>query len=378
MLLGVLVIPNAFPQVSVVLVWLVMGRKERLLRLAAELQEAPSRGRFSPVKEETMSIRKFTLLIGLLCLLAGPVHAQSNATAAGPDFKVTLLGTGSPAPLINRFGPGTLVQVNGQNLLFDAGRGVTQRLLQSKVKLGQVDAVFITHLHSDHVVGIPDLWLTGWLPAAYAGRDGPFVIYGPAGTINLMDGLQKAYDWDIQTRIKDQKLPAKSVSVKATEIAEGVVYERDGVTVTAFAVNHGDLIKPAFGYRIDYDGRSVVISGDTKFNENLIKHATGVDLLIHQVAAARPELLKIPAFKVIMAHHTSPAEAGTVFTRAKPKLAVYYHFVLLGTPKIKPLEEADVLEMTRTTYKGPLLIGEDLTAFVVGKDDVKVIEPMKK
>jgi ribonuclease Z len=279
---------------------------------------------------------------------------------------------------MNRFGPGTLVQVNGQNLLFDAGRGVTQRLLQSKMKLGDVDAVFLTHLHSDHVVGIPDLWLTGWLRAAYAGRDGPFVIYGPAGTVNLMEGLQKAYDWDIQTRIKDQKLPVKAVSVDATEIVEGVVYEKDGVKVTAFAVNHGELIKPAFGYRIDHDGRSVVISGDTKFDENLIKHATGVDLLIHQVAAARPELLKIPVFKVIMAHHTSPEEAGTVFSRTQPKLAVYYHFVLLGTPKIAPLKVEDVLEMTRTTYKGPLLIGEDLTAFVIDKGDVKVIEPPKK
>ncbi|MGB8435214.1 MAG: MBL fold metallo-hydrolase [Burkholderiales bacterium] len=325
-----------------------------------------------------MHTRDLALIAALLALLAGPVHAQSKAAPTGPDFKVTLLGTGSPAPLMNRFGPGTLVQVNGQNLLFDAGRGVTQRLLQSKLKLGQVGAVFLTHLHSDHVVGIPDLWLTGWLRAAYAGRDGPFVIYGPAGTANLMEGLQKAYDWDIQTRIKDQNLPVKAVSVNATEIVEGVVYEKDGVKVTAFAVNHGELIKPAFGYRIDYDGRSVLISGDTKLDENLIKHATGVDLLIHQVAAARPELLKIPVFKVIMAHHTSPEEAGTVFARAHPKLAVYYHFVLLGTPKIKPLKEEDVLEMTRTTYKGPLLIGEDLTAFVITKDDVKVIESPKK
>lgn len=322
-----------------------------------------------------MFLRNLALLTALLGLLAGSVHAQSTAPPGGPDFKVTLLGTGSPAPVMKRFGPGTLVQVNGQNLLFDAGRGVTQRLFQSKLKLGQVDALFLTHLHSDHVVGIPDLWLTGWLQAAFGQRKGPFVVYGPAGTINLMAGLQKAYDWDIQTRIKDQKLPQEAVSVEATEFVEGVVYENGGVTVTAFEVNHGELIVPAFGYRIDYGGRSVVISGDTKYNENLIKHATGVDLLIHQVAAASPELLKIPVFKVIMAHHTSPEEAGEVFTRTKPKLAVYYHFVLLGTPKIKPLKEQDVLNMTRKTYQGPLRIGEDLTAFVVNKNGIKVIEP---
>jgi ribonuclease Z len=311
-------------------------------------------------------------------LLLGVAHAQPKAAApTGADFKVTLLGTGSPAPVMTRFGPGTLVQVNGQNLVFDAGRGVTQRLLQSKLKLGQVDALFLTHLHSDHVVGIPDLWLTGWLQASFGQRKGAFVVYGPAGTRNLMAGLQTAYDWDIQTRIRDQKLPTAAVAVTTTEIAEGVVYEKDGVKVTAFEVDHGDLIKPAFGYRIDYDGRAVVISGDTRFNENLIKHATGVDLLIHQVAAAHPDLLKLPVFKVIMAHHTSPEEAGEVFARTKPKLAVYYHFVLLGTPKIKPLKEKDVVEMTRKTYQGPLRIGEDLAGFIVGPSGVEVIEPPK-
>jgi len=311
-------------------------------------------------------------------LFAAPAFAQSKAAGpTGPDFKVTLLGTGSPAPVMKRFGPGTLVQVNGQNLLFDAGRGVTQRLFQSKLKLGEVDALFLTHLHSDHVVGIPDLWLTGWLQAAYAQRKGAFVVYGPAGTGGLMDGLRKAYDWDIQTRIKDQKLPTAAIAIETTEIREGTVYEKDGVKVTAFEVNHGDLIKPAFGYRIDYGGRSVAISGDTKRDENLIKHATGVDLLIHQVAAAHPDLLKLPVFKVIMAHHTSPEEAGDVFSRTKPKLAVYYHFVLLGTPKIKPLTEQDVVDLTRKTYQGPLRVGEDLTSFVLTGAAVEVVEPPK-
>jgi len=192
-----------------------------------------------------------------------------------------------------------------------------------------------------------------------------------------MAGLEQAYDWDIKTRLADQKLPPEGVAIRVTEIGEGVAYEKDGVRVTAFLVDHGDLIKPALGFRIDYAGRSVVISGDTRFSENLIKHAENIDLLIHQVAAARPDLLKLPAFKVIMEHHTSPEEAGVVFTRTKPKLAVYYHFVLLGTPTIPPLKEQDVIDMTRKTYAGPLRIGEDLTAFVIGQDGVHVIEPKK-
>ena len=274
-------------------------------------------------------MRRLLLIMLFLC---------GGAQAQQPDFVVTLLGTGSPAPVMTRFGPGTLVQVGGQTLLFDAGRGVTQRLMQSRVRLGEADKLFITHLHSDHIVGIPDLWLTGWLEATYAQRKGPFRVFGPAGTAGLMQGLQRAYDWDIKTRIADQGLKPENVAVETIEFKEGVVYDKDGVKVTAFEVDHGALIKPAFGFRVDYGGRSVVISGDTKFNENLIKHATGV-----------------------------------VFTRAKPKLAAYYHFVLLGTPAIPPMKEDEVVAMTRKTYAGPLVVGEDLMAFRISTGGVEIV-----
>jgi len=325
-----------------------------------------------------MLTRRIALVAAVSVLLTGPAHAQFKVTPPGSDFKVTLLGTGSPAPIMKRFGPGTLVQVGGQNLLFDAGRGVTQRLYQAGQPMGKIDALFLTHLHSDHVVGIPDVWLTGWLRAAYARRDGPFRVFGPEGTRNLMEGMEKAYAWDIETRVADQGFKREAIAVDVTEFEkEGVVYEKDGVKVSSIEVDHGDKVKPAFGYRIDYGGRSVVISGDTKFNENLIKHATGTDLLIHQVAAMRPELLKIPVFKVIMAHHTSPEEAGVVFARAKPKLAVYYHFVIYGNPKIPPYTEQDVIDLTRKNYSGPLLIGQDLAAFVISKEEVTVVAPPK-
>jgi ribonuclease Z len=308
-----------------------------------------------------------------LGLFASAAGAQTPAAA--DDFKVTLLGTGSPAPVMRRFGPGVLVQAGGKNLLIDCGRGVTQRLFQAGLKLGAIDALFITHLHSDHVVGIPDLWLTGWLEAAYAQRKGPFRVHGPAGTKTLMDGLEKAYEWDIRTRIADQNLAAANVATVTTEFTTGVVYDQDGVKVTAFEVDHGDLIRPAVGFRVDYGGRSVTVSGDTRFSENLIKHAAGSQLLIHQVAAVRDELLKLPTYKVILAHHTQPEEAGVVFSRVKPKLAVFYHFVLLGTPQVPPLNEKDVLEQTRRTYDGPLVAGEDLMSFAVRADAVEMRPP---
>ncbi len=307
----------------------------------------------------------------LTCLtMSSQIGAQ--APTGGDDFRVTLLGTGSPQPAIDRFGPGVLVQAGAQTLLIDCGRGVTQRLFQMRVKLGEANKLFITHLHSDHVVGIPDLWLTGWLELPFAQRKGAFQVFGPAGTRNMMDNLEKAYDWDIRTRIADQKLTRENVSVSVTEIKEGIVYESDGVKVTAFEVDHGDLVKPAFGFRVDYGERSAVVSGDTRFSENLIKYATGVDLLIHQVAAVRPELLSSPVFQVILAHHTKPEEAGVVFGRTKPKLAVFYHFSLLGTPQVKPMTVQEVVDLTRKNYSGPLVAGEDLMVFHVGQEGVTV------
>lgn len=334
----------------------------------------------------TFSSQGRWLILGLYVFLAtvtSLTYAQVPVAMYPPlqvqELRVTLLGTGSPPPIMRRFGPGVLIQAGGQNLLIDSGRGVTQRLFQLGVKLGAVDAVFITHLHSDHIVGIPDLWLTGWLEAAYAQRKGPFRIWGPEGTRAMMGYLEKAYDWDITHRIADQGLKPENIAVQAVEVKDGaVVFQNNGLKVTAFEVDHGDLLKPAYGYRVDFDGRSVVISGDTKPSENLIKWAAGTDLLIHQVAAVRPELLKDPVYQVILDHHTKPEEAGEVFTRVRPQLAVYYHFVLLGSAKVPPVTEKDLLEMTRRTYSGPLVLGEDLMSFRIERERVEQISvPMK-
>ena len=312
-----------------------------------------------------------SVIAGLFALIvSASAHPQDQSD--GDDFRVTLLGTGSPPPVMNRFGPGVLVQVGGQTLLFDCGRGVTQRLAQVGVRLGAADKLFITHLHSDHIIGIPDLWLTGWLETPFAQRKGPFQVFGPAGSSNMMGNLEKAYEWDIRTRIADQKLAKENVAVSVMEIKEGVVYDRDGVKVTAFEVDHGDLIKPAFGFRIDYGGRSTVLSGDTRFSENLIRNAIGTDLLIHSVAAVRPQLLTSPVFQLILAHHTKPEEAGVVFTRTKPKLAVFSHFVLLSSAQVPAMSEQDVVELARKNYSGPLMVGEDLMVFHVGRQGVSV------
>ncbi len=317
-----------------------------------------------------------SLLAVSLCFSLLSATAQTAPVPAGAEeFRVTLLGTGSPAPVMRRFGPGVLIEAGGKKLLIDCGRGTTQRLMQTGVRLGAIDAMFLTHLHSDHIVGIPDLWLTGWLDVPYAQRRGPFRVYGPAGTSDLMQGLVKAYDWDIRARIADQKLAAENVRPEVTEFKQGVVYDQGGVKVTAFEVDHGELLKPAVGFRVDYAGRSVTVSGDTRFSENLIEYAKGTDLLVHQVAAAPEALLKNPVFQVILAHHTKPDEAGTLFSRVKPKLAVFYHFVLLGNLGSPALTEKDVFELARKNYDGPMQIGEDLMAFRLDRDAVVPLAP---
>jgi len=285
------------------------------------------------------------------------------------DFKVTLLGTASPTPRPDRFGPSTLVEAGDQKLLIDAGRGVPIRLRQIGVPMGKIDALFITHYHSDHVSGIPDVWLTGWLSPPYGRRTAPFRVIGPVGAKALMENLERAYALDIKIRLEDEKLPPEGVAVAAEEFdKDGVVYEKNGVKVVAFAVDHGAAIKPAVGYRVEYKGRSVTLSGDTRYDENVVKHAAGTDLLIHEVGAALPALLaaSVPTQRII-AHHTTPLEAGAVFARAKPKLAVYSHIVLLSSEKIPEPTLDDVVAETRQTYKGPLVIGEDLMSFEIGE-----------
>jgi len=310
------------------------------------------------------------MIISLFVLVSfGQIKANKDSLPVnGPDIKVTFLGTGTPQPIMERFSASTLVQAGSETLLFDAGRGCLQRLLQIDVSYGKIDALFLTHLHSDHTVGLPDLWLTGWLISR---RTIPLNVFGPAGTNEMMNYLRKAYAFDIKMRVEDDRRVEEGSKFLVKEIQQGVVYEKSGVKVIAFLVDHG-YVKPAFGYRVEYNGHSVVLSGDTKYSENLITFAKGTDLLVHEVAIAPDTLSKSDPMYPILAHHTTVEEAAKVFNDVKPKLAAYSHIV-----KIYGRNEQELLRRTKANYSGRFVIGEDLMSFSIG-DTVTVSQWQNK
>jgi ribonuclease Z len=295
-------------------------------------------------------------MLGCMVLVSMPLCAAAQSPTDN-EIVVSLLGTGSPALNPARFGPSTLVQAGGLNLVFDAGRGSSIRMGQIGVPPGRINALFITHFHSDHVNGFSDLWMAGYmLNNTSGGRQAPLQVYGGIGTTNMADNMALAFQADTIVRTQGRGAPPGSGSIEAHEIeSDGVVFEQAGVRVTAFRVTH---IAQSYGYRVDYRGRSVLLSGDTRFDQNLIDHGQGVDLLIHQVRMAPPGAAN--------GNHTSPQEAGRIFLETNTKMGVYSHIILTGFESTDPQALAELEARTRTTYDGPLTLGVDLLRFVIG------------
>jgi ribonuclease Z len=192
------------------------------------------------------------------------------------------------------------------------------------------------------------------------------VIYGPKGTVAMTENLTKAFSEDIRIRIDDENYPPEGVAFAAKDIEPGLVYDRNGVKVSAIDVNHGEKIKPSFGYTIEFDGKKVVLSGDTRPDARVERAAEGADLLIHEVAVIDPALLKdYPNYRAIEDHHTSPEAAGKIFAGARPKLAVYSHIVFATVKPVQDVPEDMLIARTRTTYDGPLIVGRDLMSFTI-------------
>lgn len=293
-------------------------------------------------------------LLGQAAVAGGPPRASPIA----PDSTVVvMLGTGTPRPLPDASGPATAVLVGNRVFLFDAGAGVERRLAAAGLPTNGVTAVFITHLHSDHVLGLSDMIFTSWV----AGRSRPFPVYGPHGLAQMVEHLYAAFQEDIRIRTEGLEQESRNgYLVRVLEIAPGVIYDSAGVRVTAFLVNHGEWSE-AYGYRFDTPGRSIVVSGDTRPSPELVRMATGVDLLIHEVqpsdSTQHPGTRSAHDWaRYVARYHTTALQLGVLAAEAGPRLLVVYHDGRrVGTDQLL----ADI----RRAYTGPVVFATDLQRF---------------
>lgn len=262
-----------------------------------------------------------------------------------------LLGTGYPRPDANHAAASTAIVAGDRWYVVDAGRGATLRIAGAELKYEQLRAVFLTHLHSDHTAGLPDLFDTSW---QFGRKSAPLQLYGPAGTERLAHAMTEFFADDIRIRRAQQNLPASGATIDTHIVKEGVVYDDGVCRVTAFAEDHRPVV-PAFGYRFDCGGKSIVVSGDTRPNDNLVKHAKNADVLVME--AYLPEhFLKVDTpdvAKKLMAYHTSAEEAGDVATKAGVKTLVLTHLIPANA-------EGTFAERASAHFRGKVVVGRDL------------------
>jgi ribonuclease Z len=287
-------------------------------------------------------------------------------------MKVTLLGTGTPILNIHRFGMSTLVEAGGQLLLFDAGRGVAIRLHQAKVLLRDLTAVFITHLHSDNLTGLPDLYATA--PLVIGGsRTVPLDIWGSQGVAQVARGIELMLTDNSRIRLMAKELVPEATTMSTHELpaAGGTVYDQGGVKVTASLVKHGHAT-PAYGYRIDEGEHAVVLSGDTTYAPNVIRHAQGVELLVHCVAIGSRRLEAAAPDFVQRYYDTlaNPEMVGRILQETRPRLAVFSHISLYSRGEIPRPSPDELTSRVRAVYDGPFVIGEDLMAFAIASHGI--------
>lgn len=273
---------------------------------------------------------------------------------------VVMLGTGNPNADPNRSGPATAVVVGDTPLLVDCGPGIVRRAAAADEKgvhalrVNNIKHLFITHLHSDHTVGLADLIFSPWVLE----RVEPLQVYGPPGTKKMVDHIVAAYAEDIEIRIHGlEGANAHGYRVEVHEVQPGIVFDQGGVTVRAFQVNHGSW-KHAYGYRFDTPDRVVVVSGDTTPSANLLENAKGCDVLVHEVYSTTGFAKRSAKWqKYHASFHTSTAELAEIANQVKPKLLVLTHQLFWGT------SEEDLLKEIRDLYQGKVVSADDLDVY---------------
>ena len=308
-----------------------------------------------------MISRRVRLLVtGLGVLAAGicpssqPLRGQESVT------QLVLLGTGTPNAEPDRAGSALAVVVNGTPYLVDAGPGVVRRA-NAAYQMGveglampRLATLFVTHLHTDHTLGLPDLIFTPWVLE----RESPLRIFGPPGTEAMVHHISEAYQADVQNRLEGLE-PANETGYKTEveEIEAGVVYRDENVTVTAFQVKHGSW-PHAFGYRFDTPDKSIVISGDAAPGSSVAEICNGCDILVHEVYSDAAFQTRLPVWQRYHSRsHTSGLELGRIAAEADPGLLVLTHQLLWGA------EPAEIVAEVRAGFAGRVVYGKDLDIY---------------
>jgi ribonuclease BN (tRNA processing enzyme) len=330
--------------------------------------------------EDAMKIIR-AICYSALLLFAPAASAQQPVSQPPKEHtvqtKVVLLGTGTPVPDPDHSGPATAIVVGDSAYLVDFGPGVVRRAKAAvldrhitALEPANLKVAFVTHLHSDHTAGYPDLIFTGWT----AGRRTPLEVYGPTGLHSMTEHILQAYQVDIETRTNregDQHGNPEGWKVNAHEIKSGIIYRDAKVTVTAFPTKHA---MESYGYRFDTPDRSVVISGDTSPTDEMIKACSGCDVLVHEARAVEM-FAKLPKDRRSFGakNHTTSEQLAALATKAKPGLLIVYHAWISWWPIIAPSGNQPVVLTTGELHSTPDVLQKEIGSrysgnFVIGRD----------
>ena len=304
------------------------------------------------------------LLVNVGCSASDRTTAELLASAQTPQnqTQIVMLGTGTPGAEPDRSGPATAIVVADTAYLIDAGPGVVRQASRAMfannlpaLRAPNLRIAFLTHLHSDHTVGYPDLILTPWV----LGRRTPLEVYGPPGTRAMTEALLEAYREDIRVRIEGpERLPPAGGTVNVTEVEVGVVYTDDQVRVEAFAVPHGTW-EYAFGYKFTATDRTIVISGDTGPFDGLVEIARGADVLVHEAYATSGFNRRSAETQHYHGtFHTSASKLGELAAAAEVGMVILYHQLHLAGESPE-----EMVEEVRSTFDGEVIYGRDLDVF---------------
>ena len=280
-------------------------------------------------------------------------------STASASTKLFILGTGTPNPNPERMGSSYLVLANDEPYLFDYGTGVIRRIAAFSPSWGgeyqaleveNLKYAFLTHIHSDHTLGLADLIITPWI----MGRSEPLKIFGPKGAKNMHNNIIKAYQPDIDYRIYGTQ-PQNSTGYKVifNELKDKFVYQDENIKVTAFLNDHGDL-QESYGFLIETTDKKILISGDTAMSKNLISYGENLDYLIHEIYSQKGFNNKTPDWqKYHQAHHTGPKEVAEIANLLQPKSLILSHILFWGS------SEQEILDEVKTFYSGKIIVAED-------------------